>query len=251
MSESPAIPEAMGELTPARVALGRSGTAVPTRAMLNFWADHALARDAVHEPFDPEELLDQLEPSALTAATEVTDRDTYLRRPDLGRRLAEVSRSRLAQAPRVDVAVLASDGLSATAIRRHGAAVVNDLVANLRLAGLSVVVVVVPFARVGLLSDAGSVLGVRAAVMVIGERPGLSAPDNLSIYVEVDPRPGHTDADRNCLSNIRPEGLSPTLAAAQATQLIQAGLRAGRSGTTLSIEFDSVVDRGTPRLPES
>lgn len=123
--------------------------------------------------------------------------------------------------------------------------------ANLRLAGLSVVVVVVPFARVGLLSDAGSVLGVRAAVMVIGERPGLSAPDNLSIYVEVDPRPGHTDADRNCLSNIRPEGLSPTLAAAQATQLIQAGLRAGRSGTTLSIEFDSVVDRGTPRLPES
>ena len=251
MSESPALPEGLGELTPARVALGRSGTSVPTRAMLSFRADHALARDAVHEPFDPAELLSHLEDGAVNAATGVTDRGTYLRRPDLGRRLADVSRSRLAQAPRVDVAVLASDGLSATAIRRHGAAVVNDLVANLRLAGLSVVVVVVPFARVGLLSDAGSALGVRAAALVIGERPGLSAPDNLSIYVEVDPRPGHTDADRNCLSNIRPEGLSPTLAAAQATQLIQAGLRAGRSGTTLSIEFDSVVDRGTPRLPES
>ena len=116
-------------------------------------------------------------------------------------------------------------------------------------AGLSVVVVVVPFARVGLLSDAGSVLGVRAAVMVIGERPGLSAPDNLSIYVEVDPRPGHTDADRNCLSNIRPEGLSPTLAAAQATQLIQAGLvraAAAPPSASSSIPWSIGALRGCP-----
>lgn len=237
MNDTPAVPDALAALTPARVGLGRSGTSLPTAALLQFRADHALARDAVHEPFDAVAFVERGVPGARIAASAVGDRDTYLRRPDLGRRLTEEARAELRALAPVDVAVIATDGLSATAITRHGAAVLTPLVAGLRAVGLSEAVVVVPFARVAVMSGVGSALRARAAVIVIGERPGLSAPDNLSIYVEVDPRVDHTDADRNCLSNIRPQGLPPERAADQAVHLVTAGLREGRSGTALSVEF--------------
>ncbi len=225
-----------GDLTTARVGLGRSGVSLPTSVQLAMAADHARARDAVHAQFDVAGLQHALrEVGCVVAATRAADRGTYLRRPDLGRVLADSSRAELAALPACDLAVLVSDGLSATAANRHAAPLVTELCRL--LPGLRVSVVVVPLARVGLLNDAGAALRARAAAIILGERPGLSAPDSLSFYFEVAPRDGLTDADRNCVSNIRPDGLPVATAAAQAAALIEAGLVAGLSGTLLKVEL--------------
>lgn len=236
MSE-PVIAADLRRLTPARVGLGRSGTGLPTAELLQFAADHAIAREAVHATWDVAgaraDLAERGWPSR-TVATQVSDRALYLRRPDLGRRLAPADRESLAAiAGSADVALVLSDGLSATAAERHGPSLVADLADRLVDRGLTVALVVAPFARVGLLDDVGDALRARAALIVIGERPGLSAPDNLSIYFEVAPKLGRTDADRNCLSNIRPGAFAPDAAAAAAVELLLRGLELGVSGTAL------------------
>lgn len=236
MSE-PVIAADVRRLTPARVGLGRSGTGLPTAELLRFSADHAIAREAVHAEWDVAgacvELAERDWP-ARTVATQVSDRSQYLRRPDLGRLLATADRESLDSiAGTADVALVLSDGLSATAAERHGPGLVVDLADRLVDRGLSVAVVVAPFARVGVLDDVGDALRARAAMIVIGERPGLSTPDNLSIYFEVAPRPGCTDADRNCLANIRPGAFPPDEAAAAAVELLLRGLELGVSGTAL------------------
>ncbi len=225
-------------LTTARVGLGRRGVSVPTSAMLSFQADHAAARDAVHADFEVDTVRTALTEAGIESVTVTTgtrQRGEYLRRPDLGRRLSEQSRSALASVSGVEIAVILSDGLSATAANQHGAALTIALVQQ--LGGLRVIpVVIAEYARVGLLNEVGALLGARAAVMIIGERPGLSAPDGLSVYFEVAPRAGLTDADRNCISSIRPSGLPLALAAQQAARLITEGLRRGISGTALQVE---------------
>jgi ethanolamine ammonia-lyase small subunit len=191
--------------TPARVALGRVGHSLPTAELLRFRLDHARARDAVHEPLDPA----SLGSPHLLLRSSAANRSQYLRRPDLGRTLSAESRA-LLEPGDYDAAIVIADGLSAPAIHRHAAGVLRELrLDGWQLAPLTVVLQ----ARVAIGDEIGERLGARMTVMLIGERPGLTSPDSLGIYLTWDPRPGRTDAERNCISNVRPEGIGYALAA--------------------------------------
>jgi ethanolamine ammonia-lyase small subunit len=200
--------------TTARVALGRTGNSLPTAELLRFQLDHARARDAVYAELDPRELPG---PHGLVHSA-ASDRRTYLRRPDLGRVLSDDSRTQLPRGE-YDAAIVMADGLSPLAAHRHAAPLLDALMPLLlagrkgemawRMAPLTVVLQ----GRVAIGDEIGERLGARLVVMLIGERPGLTAPDSLGIYVTYDPRPGRTEAERNCISNVRPEGLPYTLAA--------------------------------------
>jgi ethanolamine ammonia-lyase small subunit len=224
-------------LTPARVGLGRSGASLPTQALLDFTLDHARARDAVHAPFDVALMVRELESAGLAVmavASEAEDRRTYLRRPDLGRKLCAGSVGFLDKhaADSCDLAIVLGDGLSAAAIHHHAGPVVRNLLA--RLARLRIgPAVVATGARVALGDDIGSRLNARMIVMFIGERPGLSAPDSLGCYITHRPRPGLTDADRNCVSNIHAAGLSYDEAGLRIAWLVREGLARGVSGVAL------------------
>jgi len=196
-------------LTPARVALGRSGHSLPTAELLRFDLDCARARDAVREELDT----GWLALPHIVVASAAPDRRTYLLRPDLGRKLSAASRARLEPGD-YDAAIIIADGLSAPAIHHHAAGLLELLLPRLaeeewRLAPL----VVVRQGRVAIGDEIAHALGARLAVVLIGERPGLTSPDSLGIYLTWDPRPGRTDAERNCISNVRPEGLPYAVAA--------------------------------------
>src|ERR1700758_5072010 len=202
-------------LTPARVALGRSGASLPTEALLAFTLDHARARDAVHAAFDPELLLAGLAGlglSALTVSSRAGDRQNYLRRPDLGRRLQEPSEHALLEAAARGahpVVIVIGDGLSPKAVHAHALPLMHHLVAQLASAHIGLgPVVVASGARVALGDEIGAMLAAQMVVVLIGERPGLSAPDSLGAYLTFAPGPGRTDADRNCVSNIHRAGLA-------------------------------------------
>lgn len=237
---------ALRQLTSARVALGRSGVSLTTADLMAFQADHALARDAVHAAFADDALGADLTAAGIdwvSVRTLATSRSDYLRHPGNGRSLDPPSRELLHDRraePPWDVAVIVSDGLSATAANEHAVSVLVPLFAALQSEHLSVApVVIAPFARVGLLDDVGAALAARSAAIILGERPGLSAPDNLSVYLEVAPQSGRTDADRNCVSNIASShGLAVGVAAQQSADLLAEGLRRGLSGTALKPEFD-------------
>lgn len=240
-------------LTPARIALGRAGGSLPTAEVLAFAAAHAAARDAVHAELDVGRLERDLAPVGLPVVrlhSRAADRATYLQRPDLGRRLDDASRGSLnasfnstLSGPAPDVALLVADGLSALAAQRQTPPVLERLVPLLRAAGLrpSPVCVVLQ-GRVAVEDEVGQALGAAAAVVLIGERPGLGSPDSLGAYVVFDPRPGRTDADRNCVSNVRPAGLPPAAAAETIAWIVTECLRRRVSGVALKDE------RGTPRL---
>src|SRR5579862_3686180 len=183
----------------ARVGLGRAGNSVSTRDLLAFQLDHARARDAVHGVFDPVALAVDIGPNAIIVESAARDRQEYLRRPDLGRRLSERSRQILEGIRGAgDVIFVVGDGLSPMAVQSQAAGL-------LRLVGASGPVVVASQARVALSDEIGFVLQASLAVMLIGERPGLSSFDSMGAYLTWSPRPGRTDADRNCISNIRPD----------------------------------------------
>ena len=193
--------------TPARVALGRSGHSLPTAELLRFQLDHARARDAVYEALDAA----SLGLSHLLLHSAAPDRATYLRRPDLGRKLNPDSRALLSPGA-YDAALVVADGLSAPAVHHHAAPLVHALLPLLegwRLAPLTVVLQ----GRVAIGDEIGQALGARLVAVLIGERPGLTSPDSLGIYLTWDPRPGRHDAERNCISNVRTEGISYSLAA--------------------------------------
>jgi ethanolamine ammonia-lyase small subunit len=235
--------EELRALTPARIALGRAGGSLPTAALLDFSAAHAAARDAVHAALDLDRLdadLGGLDLARLVLATQAPDRATYLRRPDLGRRLDEASAARLAAAAApqgCDVALVVGDGLSATAAQAHAPALVLGLTAALRGRGLRVgPLALVRQARVAVADPIGAALGARAAVILLGERPGLDAPDSLGAYLVFGPRPGRTDAERNCVSNVRPEGLPVPAAVDLLAWLLGEALRRGLSGVALKDE---------------
>jgi len=231
-------------LTPARLALGRAGGSLPTAELLSFSAAHAAAKDAVWSALDTELLerdlrdLDMGLP-VLRLRSAAADRQTYLQRPDLGRRLAPESEACLARAASrgCDVALLIADGLSATAAHRHGPPLCAALVSRLRERGLGVgPLCLVAQARVAIEDPIGAALGAKLAVILIGERPGLLSPDSLGAYLVHGPRPGRTDADRNCVSNIRPEGLPIEAAAELIAWLAVEALRRGLSGVALKDE---------------
>ena len=252
--------------TPARLALGRAGASLPTREVLNFALAHAQARDAVHAPFAAEEIaagLEALGLRALEVASAAPDRATYLRRPDLGRRLSEESRARLEAEPasqaapaplavpasRPDLAVVVADGLSATAVRAHAIPLVASLLDTMRPRPSLAPVAVARQTRVALGDEVGACLGARSVLVMIGERPGLSSPDSLGAYLTFDPRPGRTDAERNCVSNIRPEGLAYPVAAGKLAWLISEAFRRRLTGVALKDESGAAAIELTSLAP--
>jgi ethanolamine ammonia-lyase small subunit len=230
-------------LTHARIALGRAGGSLPTAEVLGFSAAHAAARDAVWAELDLDRLEAELAPielPVLRVASSAPDRATYLRHPDLGRRLDEAGATRLMRtAPPggCDVAVIIGDGLSAIAAQAHAPTLALDLVARLRARGLRPgPLSLVRQARVAVEDPIGAALGARAAIILLGERPGLGSPDSLGAYLVFGPRPGRTDAQRNCVSGIRPEGLPVPAAAELLGWLVGEALRRGLTGVELKDE---------------
>lgn len=229
------------EATPARIALGRCGGSLPTREWLEFRAAHAAARDAVHQPFDPEMLasdLSRLGVETLVVESAAADRRQYLERPELGRQLTPQARERLAEVVRravaPELAIVVSDGLSALAAHRQAAPVLAELLPRLTADRWRVApVIIARFGRVALEDEVGQALGAQLALMLLGERPGLGSPDSLGAYLVYDPRPGNTDAQRNCVSNIRPEGLPPASAAETIHFLLSEARRRQISGIAL------------------
>jgi ethanolamine ammonia-lyase small subunit len=218
--------QALRRYTNARIALGRVGDSLPTTALLAFQADHAEARDAVHLPFAATDFADQCAAQGLAVLrvqSAAPDRATYLKRPDLGRRLSEPSANLLtdyatAHPGPYDAVLVIADGLSARAVHAHAVAVATG--AAHALAGLGwrlAPIVIAEQGRVALGDAIGELLGAEQVALLIGERPGLSVADSLGIYLTYAPRVGRTDAERNCISNIHAQGLS--YAAAQATLL--------------------------------
>ena len=245
-------------LTPARIALGRTGTSLPTRAQLDFQFAHAQARDAVHLAFDHAEISSQLSErgrETLLLHSAAPDRDSYLQRPDLGRKLNDESAQALrdytsAHPGGVDLVMVVADGLSALAVHRHTLPFLTRLEEQMSGDGWSVApVVLVEQGRVAIGDEIGQLLGAKMLVMLIGERPGLSSPDSLGLYFTYAPKVGLTDAYRNCISNVRLEGLSYGMAAHRLLYLMREACRRQLSGVNLkdeaqlhTLETDDAVD---------
>jgi ethanolamine ammonia-lyase small subunit len=224
------------EFTPARVALGRAGVSLPTRALLEFTLDHARARDAVHAGFDVAAMISGLGDLGLEAL-EVCSRAR--RRPDLGRTLDPASQHLLARrlGSPCQLAIVVGDGLSPTAVNAHAIELVRSLIARLAVDGIEIGrAVVASGARVALGDEIGAALGARMIVVLIGERPGLSAPDSLGAYLTFAPRVGLTDAERNCISNIHGSGLGYDEAASRIAWLVREGLARECTGVGLKDE---------------
>lgn len=245
-------------LTPARIALGRTGTSLPTSAQLDFQFAHAQARDAVHLPFDHAGLSAQLTErgrESLLLHSAAADRNSYLQRPDLGRKLSDESAQALreyaaAHPGGVDLAIVVADGLSALAVHRHTLPFITRLEEQMGADGWSVApIILVEQGRVAVGDEIGQLLGAKMLVMLIGERPGLSSPDSLGLYFTYNPKIGLTDAYRNCISNVRLEGLSYGMAAHRLLYLMREACRRQLSGVNLkdeaqvqTLESDAGVD---------
>src|SRR4030081_1026161 len=237
------------DLTPARVGLGRAGASLPTKALLEFTLDHARARDAVHAAFDVSALISGLSDLGLGAfdvSSRAPNRKDYLRRPDLGRTLDPASQHLLAShdGSAGQPARARGAGPSPTAVNAHAIELVRSLIPRLAVDGIEIgYAVVASGARVALGDEIGAILGARMMVMLIGERPGLSAPDSLGAYLTFAPRPGLTDAERNCVSNIHGSGLGYEEAASKIAWLVREGLARKVTGVALKDESGG----GAPR----
>jgi ethanolamine ammonia-lyase small subunit len=247
MADLPTLPTAapapdpwasLRAFTAARIALGRTGTSVPLREALAFRLAHAHARDAVYSTLASAQLLSELQLPIMQVQSRVGTRSEYLQRPDLGRQLAESSSAALAEhGASCDVALVLADGLSATATNTHALPLLRRLVPALRQAGLRLApLVLAEQARVALGDEVGHLLQARLVLVLIGERPGLSAPDSLGAYFTYAPRPGLTDEARNCVSNIRPAGLGYEAAVDKLFYLLSEALRRQLSGVALKDE---------------
>jgi len=239
---APADPwSALRRHTPARISLGRAGTSLPTSEVLRFAAAHAAARDAVHLPLDVDALLADLRSHGLeatTATSRAASRTEYLTRPDLGRQLAPTGGEALREGAGDGLCIVVADGLSAIAAQRHAV----PLMAALRDAGVAPDrLVVATQARVALGDAIGERVGASMVLVLIGERPGLSSPDSLGAYLTWSPKVGRVDSERNCVSNIRPEGLAIADAAARIAWLVHESRR--RRVTGIGLKDDSEVPR--------
>jgi ethanolamine ammonia-lyase small subunit len=230
------------QFTPARVALGRAGASMPTTALLDFTLDHARARDAVHASFDVPGIiagLGGLGLEALDVCSRARDRKNYLGRPDLGRVLDPASSQRLAghNGGTGQIVIVVGDGLSPTAVNTHAVELVRSLAPRLAAEGIGIgQAVVASGARVALGDEIGAILSARMVVMLIGERPGLSASDSLGAYLTFAPRLGLADAARNCVSNIHRAGLSHDEAAFRIAWLVREALAREITGVALKDE---------------
>ena len=237
------------QFTSARIALGRAGSSLPTKEILNFGLSHAMARDAVHLPLDVEALaasLKEIGLETLQVQSKAADRHTYLLRPDLGRRLNDENRQQLLShhvAIPIDLVIVIGDGLSSLAIQRHAKPFLEVLFKQLPASWKIAPIIIAKQARVALADEVGECLGARMSVILIGERPGLSSPDSMGIYLTYAPKVGCSDAERNCISNIRQEGLAYDLAAQKLNMLIRESIRLKLSGVNLKDEsFLNIIE---------
>jgi ethanolamine ammonia-lyase small subunit len=232
--------------TAARIALGRTGISVPLREALAFKLAHAHARDAVYSVLDTERLLSELATLGLPVhqvSSQAQNRQEYLQRPDHGRQLAGASKATLAADTDCDITIVLADGLSATAINAHAVPLLRLLLPELRAMGLRLgPLVLAEQARVALGDEIGHLLRAQLVLVLIGERPGLSAPDSLGAYFTYGPCPGLTDEARNCVSNIRPAGLPYAAAAAKLGWLLREALRRQLSGVALKDQADLLAE---------
>jgi ethanolamine ammonia-lyase small subunit len=231
----------MRAATPARIGLARAGSSIATQDHLAFQLAHAKARDAVHEPFDPGVLVERLRDRRLEAValrSAATDRSTYLARPDRGRRLDDASRTRLAaMAPGYDLVFVLADGLSARAVASHAVPLLDESLPRLRHDDWRIgPVVAVEQGRVAIGDEVGAILDAALVCVLIGERPGLTSPDSLGAYLTWQPAIGRTDAERNCLSNIRPAGMTYAEAAQRLVYLCTEARRRRCTGVMLKDE---------------
>ena len=232
--------------TAARIGLGHRGVSVPTSAQLAFQLAHAQARDAVHLALDDEALARALAvqgQDCVQLHSAAATRAEYLQRPDLGRRLDDVSRARLeACATGIDLALVAADGLSALAVQRHAAPFLAALRERLALESWTLSPLhIVEQGRVAVGDEVGELLKARAVLVLIGERPGLSSPDSLGLYLTWAPKVGLLDERRNCISNVRPEGLAYAPAAYRLHYLLSQAFSRQLSGVALK---DETVEEG-------
>ncbi len=252
-------------LTPARIALGRAGMSLPTSAHLAFQLAHARARDAVHARLDAAALAEELARTGLSVievASRAPDRITYLQRPDLGRRLDEASAHLLARrgtggtakgrakSSRYDAALVVADGLSALAVERNARPLIASVTARLMSAGWKLApVVIATQARVAIGDEIGALIGAAQVAVLIGERPGLSAPYSLGVYLTWAPAVGRLDADRNCISNIRDGGLAIEAAADTLAYLMTEARARRMTGVALKDERSAAAleDAGSVR----
>ncbi|HTH62908.1 MAG TPA: ethanolamine ammonia-lyase subunit EutC [Paraburkholderia sp.] len=243
--------DALRRFTSARIALGRAGNGLPTAPLLAFELAHAQARDAVHQPLDAAALHDALRARGLASLdvhSAAADREQYLRRPDLGRQLSADSRAMLkaardASPDAPDIVFVIADGLSALAASRHAIPLLVETVA--RLADWRIgQVVVARQSRVALGDEIGELLRATFVAMLIGERPGLSSPDSLGVYLTRAPKVGRRDAERNCISNVRPEGLGYAAAAHKLHYLLTQAQRLKLTGVALKDDSDAQLPRG-------
>lgn len=231
--------EDLRRFTAARLALGRAGASLPTTELLKLGAAQAEARDAVHTALDLPPLVDAIEAMGLETRqvrSAAPDRASYLLRPDLGRRLADEARAAPSATDPVDLLIVVADGLSATAVQRHAAGLVEQLIASPPAGWTIGPVVIATQARVALGDEIGEAMAAKFVAVLIGERPGLSSPDSLGIYLTADPRRGRRDSERNCISNVRPEGLKLPDAARRLWWLLEAARRMGATGVALKDE---------------
>jgi ethanolamine ammonia-lyase small subunit len=235
--------------TNARVDLGRVGDSVPTAEVLKFRLAHARARDAVHLAMDSRSLVQEFAAAgwdSIVLISQARTREEYLLRPDLGRRLSEGSKKLLAGSGlQIPLLCCVADGLSAAAVHRHAAGLLNELKLVCQVAGP---VLVIEQGRVAIGDEAGERVGAEICVLLIGERPGLSSPDSLGVYVTYGPRTGRSDAERNCVSNIHDQGLSYRLAAAKIAYLVNEARVRKLSGVELKERTGLLLPPGQDKV---
>ncbi|WP_413700554.1 ethanolamine ammonia-lyase subunit EutC [Psychromonas sp. KJ10-10] len=274
LNKSPLVTEnewqALKQFTSARIALGRSGNSIPTNQQLSFQLDHARAIDAVHRALDVAKLVQEFSQSKVlqnaigalpnVVNSKATDRMMYLQRPDLGRQINEACWQLLIDireenSKTYDIAIVVADGLSSTAIQKHALPVIERLVGKLAcdknydwsIAPLTIITQ----GRVASGDDVGECLKAKVTLILIGERPGLTSPDSMGIYMTWNPKRGAKDASRNCISNIRPEGLGYDEASEKAFYLLSEAIKLQISGITLkdrsgsSDEFETLQASST------
>lgn len=253
--------------TSARIALGRTGNSIPTKALLSFQLDHAQAKDAVHCALDTTALgqtltqlpqVQSLTPSVpQVVESKISDRLMYLQRPDLGRQLNPESWQRLVkQAASLnftpDLAIVVADGLSSTAIQHHAAPFIERLLTRMSESGtwLLAPITIVKQGRVAVGDDVAECFGAKMVLVLIGERPGLSSPDSMGLYLTWGAKRGSKDSERNCISNIRPEGLSYDDACNRTMYLLEEARRLHLSGVNLKDRSD-IQDEGGSQLNQT
>ena len=236
---TPSRPSSLQAYTPARVDLRRTGSSLATAEILAFQQSHAQARDAVHASLNPEALTQRLQTElkleSITLTSATPDRSTYLRRPDLGRTLSPTSAAQLHFT--AEAVIVLADGLSALAIERHAIPLLRELLPLLADWQLTPICIAQQ-ARVAIADAIGILTHASLSIVLIGERPGLSSPDSLGAYITWQPRPGRTDAERNCISNIRTVGLDYKTAAQKIAHYANEARRLQLSGTILK-ELDA------------